>query len=101
MPASEELPEGRLGKTHVVYAGAAAADGEWLHFAYAERHGLDHLTLVLDLELKGYWLRSAIAYFWVAFLLHRGYYREVQRTNTDATPATRPPANAPRMSCAR
>ncbi len=87
----EELPEGWLGKSHAVYAGAEIARGEWLLFtdadirfredamrravAYAESHDLDHLTLVPDLELKGYWLRSAISFFYVAFLLYRGYYR--------------------------
>jgi len=87
----EELPEGWLGKNHAVYLGAALADGEWLLFtdadvrfrrdtvrraiAYAEGHDLDHLTLVPDLDLKGYWLRSAVAFFYVAFLLYRGYYR--------------------------
>ena len=87
----EELPEGWLGKSHAVYAGAEMAGGEWLLFtdadirfredamrravAYAEGHDLDHLTLVPDLELKGYWLRSAISFFYVAFLLYRGYYR--------------------------
>ncbi|MGI8860222.1 MAG: glycosyltransferase [Rubrobacteraceae bacterium] len=87
----EGLPEGWLGKNHAAYAGAALASGEWLLFTdadvrfrrdavrravlYAEEHGLDHLTLVPDLDLKGYWLRSAVAFFYVAFLLYRGYYR--------------------------
>ena len=85
------LPEGWLGKSHAAYAGAELANGGWLLFTdadirfrpdamrravtYAERHDLDHLTLVPDLDLKGYWLRSAVAFFYVAFLLYRGYYR--------------------------
>ncbi len=87
----EDLPEGWLGKNHAAYVGAELAAGEWLLFtdadvrfgpdtfrravAYAEEHRLDHLTLVPDLDLEGYWLRSAVAFFYVAFLLYRGYYR--------------------------
>jgi glycosyltransferase involved in cell wall biosynthesis len=56
-----ELPRGWLGKTHAMWAGAKAGDGEWILFtdadvvfradtlrralAYAEREAADHLVL--------------------------------------------------------
>jgi GT2 family glycosyltransferase len=86
-----ELPEGWLGKNHAASLGAAATDGGWLLFCdadvvfdaatfrtavgYAEREGLDHLTLVPRLELDGYWLRSVTAFSWMMGLVHVGLYR--------------------------
>ena len=87
----EELPEGWLGKNHAVWVGARRARGDWLlltdadvcfHPAafrkavdYAEERGLDHLTLIPDLRLSGYWLQSLVAFFYTAFLVLRGYYK--------------------------
>jgi glycosyltransferase involved in cell wall biosynthesis len=87
----EELPEGWLGKNHAVRVGAERARGDWLLLtdadvvfhpstfrravAYAESKGLDHLTLIPDLRLSGYWLRSFVAFFYAAFLVLRGYYK--------------------------
>ena len=87
----EELPEGWLGKNNAIHVGTERASGDWLlftdgdiHFhpaafrravAYAEERSLDHLTLVPDLKLSGYWLRGVVAFFYTAFLVHRGYYK--------------------------
>lgn len=87
----EQLPEGWLGKNYAIHVGTERASGDWLlftdgdiHFhpaafrravAYAEERGLDHLTLVPELKLSGYWLRGLVAFFYTAFLVHRGYYK--------------------------
>jgi Glycosyl transferase family 2 len=87
----EELPKGWLGKNHAIHVGTERASGDWLlftdgdiHFhpaafrravAYAEERSLDHLTLVPELKLSGYWLRGVVAFFYTAFLVHRGYYK--------------------------
>jgi GT2 family glycosyltransferase len=87
----EELPEGWLGKNHAVRVGAERACGDWLLLtdadvrfhpatlrravAHAETQGLDHLTLIPELRLSGYWLRSFVAFFYAAFLVLRGYYK--------------------------
>jgi glycosyltransferase involved in cell wall biosynthesis len=95
----EELPEGWLGKNHAIWVGAQRARGDWLlltdadvHFhptafrraiGYAEERGLDHLTLIPDLPLSGYWLQSLVAFFYAAFLVLRGYYKaNVLSSNT-------------------
>jgi Glycosyl transferase family 2 len=87
----EELPKSWLGKNHAIHIGTERASGDWLLFTdadilfhpatfrravtYAEVRGLDHLTLVPELKLSGYWLRGLVAFFYTAFLVHRGYYK--------------------------
>ena len=85
------LPEGWLGKNHAIHSGVHQSSGDWLLLtdadvcfssdtlrhtvAYAERQGLDHLTLVPRWELQGYWLRGVVAFFYTVLLLYDGCYR--------------------------
>lgn len=85
------LPDHWIGKNHAIYLGARESDSEWLLFtdadvrfdpsafrravAFAESRRLDHLTLVPDLDLEGYWLNAFVAFFFMAFLVYRGRYK--------------------------
>jgi glycosyltransferase involved in cell wall biosynthesis len=82
-----ELPPGWLGKNHALARGAAVARGEWLLFAdadivmdrttiaramqFAERRGLDHLTLLPELVMPGLLLKAFVSAFviWLAAYL--------------------------------
>lgn len=71
-----ELPHGWLGKNHALSVGAAAARGEWLLFAdadvvmapdaisramaYAERRGLDNVTVLPDTLMPGILLQAFV-----------------------------------------
>lgn len=71
-----ELPPGWLGKNHALSVGATAARGDWLLFAdadvimapdsisravaYAERRGLDHLTILPDTLMPGLVLKAFV-----------------------------------------
>lgn len=71
-----ELPPGWLGKNHALSVGAAAGRGAWLLFAdadvvmapdavsravgYAERRGVDHLTILPDTTMPGLLLKSFV-----------------------------------------
>jgi glycosyltransferase involved in cell wall biosynthesis len=79
----ESLPDGWLGKTHALYAGATQARGEWLLFTdadvvftpcctdkavrYATTNGLDHLTLPPEIVCRSVLLRSFVAAFTLVF----------------------------------
>ncbi|HEX7024910.1 MAG TPA: glycosyltransferase family 2 protein [Gemmatimonadales bacterium] len=83
-----ELPPGWLGKNNALQQGAEAARGDWLLFAdadvvmhpetvsrsigYAERRGIDHLTILPDMTLSGLALKVFVTAF-VVWLL--GYLR--------------------------
>jgi len=71
-----KLPPGWLGKNHALSVGATAARGEWLLFAdadvimapdsisravaYAERRGLDHVTILPDTLMPGILLKAFV-----------------------------------------
>lgn len=79
----QALPEGWLGKNYALYTGSKMASGKWLLFTdadvkyekdafakalhYFDRHKLDHLTAAPNLNAKGFWLRSFIAFFLMGF----------------------------------
>src|SRR2546421_10104780 len=85
-----ELPPGWLGKNHALSIGAARASGAWLLFTdadvvfaprmlaravvYAEREGLDHLTIAPLLVARSVLLRGFVAFFAYAFVALWGAY---------------------------
>ena len=80
-----DLPKGWLGKPHALQKAYEASSGEWLLFtdadvkfertslrrawAMAERLGVDHLTLFGDIEMRGFWEKTLITFFGLAFHL--------------------------------
>ena len=86
-----ELPSGWLGKPHALQIAYEASTGEWLLFTdadvrfkadvlrravtLAEEHNLDHLTLIGDVEMHGFWEKVLITFFGLAFHLATDAYR--------------------------
>jgi glycosyltransferase involved in cell wall biosynthesis len=80
-----ELPCGWLGKPHALQAAYEASSGEWLLFtdadvrfkpevlrrsvALAEEYKLDHLTLICNVEMHGFWEKTLLTFFGLAFHL--------------------------------
>jgi glycosyltransferase involved in cell wall biosynthesis len=80
-----ELPSGWLGKPHALQEAYEASSGEWLLFtdadvrfkpdvlrravSLAEEHKLDHLTLICNVEMHGFWEKTLITFFGLAFHL--------------------------------
>jgi glycosyltransferase involved in cell wall biosynthesis len=86
------LPDGWLGKTHALQAGADRASGEWLlltdgdvvlepttigrAMAYAARTGIDHLAAIPDAALISGWpLKAFVAAFGIFFSVYTRPWR--------------------------
>ncbi|MFQ5789612.1 MAG: glycosyltransferase, partial [Acidobacteriota bacterium] len=75
-----ELPPGWLGKPHALIAAYEKSTGEWLVFTDADvrfapdllrravtlahSQGWDHLTILPFVELRGFWEKAAMTYWW-------------------------------------
>jgi glycosyltransferase involved in cell wall biosynthesis len=86
-----ELPSGWLGKPHALQKAYEASTGEWLLFTdadvrfkpdalrraatLAKQCNLDHLTLIGDVEMHGFWETTLITFFGLAFHLATDAYR--------------------------
>jgi glycosyltransferase involved in cell wall biosynthesis len=86
-----DIPSGWLGKTHALQKGFEASSGEWLLFTdadvrftsdvirravtLAQQHTLDHLTLLCNVEMHGFWEKTLITFFGLAFHLATDAYR--------------------------
>jgi glycosyltransferase involved in cell wall biosynthesis len=86
-----ELPSGWLGKPHALLKAYEASTGEWLLFTdadvrftpdalrraveLAKERNLDHLTLIGDVEMHGFWETTLITFFGLAFYLSTDVYR--------------------------
>jgi glycosyltransferase involved in cell wall biosynthesis len=86
-----ELPSGWLGKPHALLKAFETSTGEWLLFtdadvrfkadllrravALAKSRDLDHLTLIGDVEMVGFWETVLITFFGMAFNIATDPYR--------------------------
>jgi glycosyltransferase involved in cell wall biosynthesis len=85
-----ELPGGWLGKPHALQNAYEASTGEWLLFTdadvrfqrdvlrravhMAKQRGADHLTLIGDVEMHGFWETMLLTFFGLVFFLANDTY---------------------------
>ena len=81
----EVLPEGWLGKPHALQRGFEVSTGSWLLFTDADvrfrpdsirravtmanLRMLDHLTLMADFEMHGFWEKTVLTFFALGFYI--------------------------------
>src|SRR6266852_4941746 len=86
-----QLPSGWLGKPHALQKAYEASTGDWLLFtdadvrfkpdvlrraiALAKARNLEHLTLMGDVEMVGFWETVLITFFGMAFNIATDPYR--------------------------
>lgn len=86
-----ELPKGWVGKPHALQKAYEASTGEWLLFTDADvrfkrdalrravtlmkSRNLDHLSLLGDVEMAGFWETVLITFFGMAFHIATDPYR--------------------------
>jgi glycosyltransferase involved in cell wall biosynthesis len=86
-----KLPSGWLGKPHGLQKAYEASTGDWLLFTDADvrfkpdavrravtiskARNLDHLTLMGDVEMVGFWETVLVTYFGMAFYIAHDPYR--------------------------
>jgi len=86
-----ELPPGWLGKPHALQKAYEASSGDWLLFtdadvcfhpealrraaSLAKKRNLEHLTLLGDIEMDGFWEKVLLTFFGMAFHLASDPYR--------------------------
>lgn len=86
-----QLPPGWLGKPHGLQKAYESSTGEWLLFTdadvrfspdvlrraitLAKLRQLDHLTLLCDVEMVGFWETALLTFFGLAFFIANDPYR--------------------------